>query len=61
MVINKPSGIAVHEGSKNNEALIDQLRLLRPDAAKLELVHRLDKDTSGCLLIAKKYSVLTYF
>lgn len=61
LIINKPSGIAVHGGSGIDSGLIERLRILRPYAKKLELVHRLDKETSGCLIIAKKYSVLTKF
>jgi len=61
LIINKPSGIAVHGGSGIHSGLIERLRVLRPYAKKLELVHRLDKETSGCLIIAKKYSVLTQF
>ena len=53
IVINKPAGMAVHGGSGLNFGLIEALRSLRPDARQLELVHRLDRDTSGCLLIAK--------
>lgn len=58
IVINKPSGMAVHGGSGINAGVIEALRALRPDANRLELVHRLDRDTSGCLLISKKASVL---
>lgn len=58
IVINKPAGYAVHGGSGINSGIIEGLRLIRPDARFLELVHRLDKDTSGCLLIAKKRSAL---
>jgi len=58
MVINKPAGFAVHGGSGVSSGIIEGLRLLRPEARFLELVHRLDKDTSGCLLIAKKRSAL---
>lgn len=58
LVINKPSGIAVHGGSGINHGVIEALRAQRPDAHFLELVHRLDRDTSGCLLIAKKRSAL---
>ena len=61
LIINKPSGIAVHGGSGIHSGLIERLRVLRPYAKKLELAHRLDKETSGCLIIAKKYSVLTQF
>lgn len=60
MVLNKPFGLAVHGGSNIDSGLIERLRILRPYAKKLELVHRLDRETSGCLLIAKKYSVLTF-
>ncbi|MDF2939902.1 MAG: rRNA pseudouridylate synthase [Gammaproteobacteria bacterium] len=58
MVINKPAGIAVHGGSGHKSGLIETLRLMRPEAKFLELAHRLDKETSGCLLIAKKSSIL---
>lgn len=58
LVLNKPSGYAVHGGSGLDSAVIEGLRQLRPAAPFLELVHRLDKDTSGCLLIAKKRSAL---
>ena len=61
LIINKPSGIAVHGGSGINSGLIERLQHLRPNCKKLELAHRLDKETSGCLTIAKKYSILTYF
>lgn len=60
IVLNKPSGMAVHGGSGLQFGVIEALRALRPDAKLLELVHRLDRDTSGCLLIAKKRSVLTH-
>lgn len=58
LVINKPSGVAVHGGSGVSFGVIEQLRQMRPDAKYLELVHRLDKDTSGLLMIAKKRSAL---
>jgi len=58
LVLDKPSGMAVHGGSGLNYGVIEALRALRPDAPYLELVHRLDRDTSGCLLIAKKRSEL---
>jgi 23S rRNA pseudouridine955/2504/2580 synthase len=58
LILNKPSGMAVHGGSGINAGLIELLRMMRPDADFLELVHRLDRDTSGCLLIAKKRSIL---
>ncbi|CDG20966.1 Ribosomal large subunit pseudouridine synthase C [Xenorhabdus poinarii G6] len=58
LVINKPSGTAVHGGSGLSFGVIEGLRALRPEARFLELVHRLDRDTSGILLIAKKRSAL---
>ena len=58
LIINKPSGMAVHGGSGLSYGLIEGLRASRPDAPYLELVHRLDRDTSGCLIIAKKRSAL---
>ncbi len=58
LVVNKPAGFAVHGGSGVSSGIIEGLRLLRPEAHFLELVHRLDKDTSGCLMIAKKRSAL---
>lgn len=58
LVFDKPAGLAVHGGSGVNLGLIEQLRQARPREKRLELVHRLDRDTSGCLLIAKKHSVL---
>jgi len=60
MVINKPSGLAVHGGSGINLGVIEAFRAMRPDEKFLELVHRLDRDTSGCLLIAKKRPMLKY-
>lgn len=58
IVLNKPSGFAVHGGSGISSGVIEGLRLMRPKAKFLELAHRLDKDTSGCLLIAKKRATL---
>lgn len=58
IVLNKPSGFAVHGGSGISSGVIEALRQIRPQQKFLELVHRLDKETSGCLLIAKKRSVL---
>ncbi|STY59226.1 Ribosomal large subunit pseudouridine synthase C [Mannheimia haemolytica] len=58
LVINKPSGIAVHGGSGLSFGVIEALRALRPQARFLELVHRIDRDTSGILLVAKKRSAL---
>lgn len=60
IVINKPSGLAVHGGSGINQGLIEALRVMRPDEKFLELVHRLDRDTSGAIMIAKKRSMLRY-
>ena len=58
LVINKPAGFAVHGGSGIHSGVIEALRELRPGQHFLELVHRLDRDTSGCLIIAKKRSAL---
>ena len=60
LILNKPSGIAVHGGSGVNYGIIEALRVLRPEAPFLELVHRLDRDTSGCLIIAKRRSALRH-
>ena len=59
IAINKPSGLAVHGGSGVSFGVIEQLRSQRPNARYFELVHRLDRDTSGVLLVAKKRSALT--
>ena len=58
LVIDKPAGVAVHGGSGVSFGVIEQIRRARPEARYLELVHRLDKDTSGLLMIAKKRSAL---
>src|SRR5436305_2759849 len=58
LVIDKPSGVAVHGGSGLSYGAIESLRAARPQAKFLELVHRLDRDTSGLLMIAKKRSAL---
>ncbi|MDG1165132.1 MAG: 23S rRNA pseudouridine(955/2504/2580) synthase RluC [Porticoccaceae bacterium] len=58
LIINKPSGLAVHGGSGISLGAIEALRAERPEARFLELVHRLDRDTSGCLMLAKKRAVL---
>jgi 23S rRNA pseudouridine955/2504/2580 synthase len=58
LVLDKPAGMAVHGGSGIRFGVIEALRRLRPLERSLELVHRLDRDTSGCLLVAKKRSVL---
>ena len=59
LAVNKPSGVAVHGGSGISFGVIEQLRQARPQAKFLELVHRLDRETSGVLLLAKKRSALT--
>jgi len=59
LIIDKPAGVAVHGGSGISYGVIEQLRAARPDAKFLELVHRLDRETSGILLLAKKRSALT--
>ena len=59
LAINKPAGVAVHGGSGVAFGVIEQLRQARPEARFLELVHRLDRETSGILLLAKKRSALT--
>ena len=59
LAVNKPSGVAVHGGSGVSFGVIEQMRRARPQAKFLELVHRLDRETSGVLLLAKKRSALT--
>ena len=59
IAVDKPAGVAVHGGSGVSFGVIEQLRRARPQAAFLELVHRLDRETSGILLVAKKRSALT--
>jgi 23S rRNA pseudouridine955/2504/2580 synthase len=58
LIINKPTGIAVHGGSGVSIGVIEAFRQMRPEQKGLELIHRLDRDTSGCLMIAKKRSCL---
>ena len=58
LVLDKPAGMAVHGGSGLSFGVIEVLRAARPDCHYLELVHRIDRDTSGCLLIAKRRSYL---
>ncbi len=58
IALDKPAGVAVHGGSGVSFGVIEQLRRARPDARLLELVHRLDRETSGILLVAKKRSAL---
>jgi 23S rRNA pseudouridine955/2504/2580 synthase len=60
LAIDKPAGIAVHGGSGVSFGVIEQLRMARPQARFLELVHRLDRETSGILLVAKKRSALKH-
>jgi len=59
LAVDKPAGVAVHGGSGVSFGVIEQLRAARPAARFLELVHRLDRETSGVLLVAKKRSALT--
>ncbi len=58
IILNKPSGMAVHGGSGVSYGVIEALRFIFPKMRSLELVHRLDRETSGCLMIAKKRSML---
>jgi 23S rRNA pseudouridine955/2504/2580 synthase len=58
MVLNKPAGIAVHGGSGTSHGVIEALRAARPDLDELDLVHRLDRETSGCLIVAKRRAAL---
>ncbi len=58
LILDKPSGVAVHGGSGLRYGLIDALRALRPGHPDISLVHRLDRDTSGCLLVAKNRRLL---
>ncbi|MDB6095762.1 MAG: rRNA pseudouridylate synthase [Francisellaceae bacterium] len=58
LILNKPAGMAVHGGSGLSFGVIEALRQVYPQHKNLELVHRLDKETSGCLMIAKKRSML---
>ena len=58
LVLDKPAGLAVHGGSGISAGCIEMLRVLRPQERGLELVHRLDRETSGCLLVAKRRSML---
>jgi 23S rRNA pseudouridine955/2504/2580 synthase len=59
IVLDKPAGVAVHGGSGVSFGVIEQLRRARPEARFLELAHRLDRETSGLLIVAKKRSALT--
>lgn len=60
LVVNKPAGVAVHKGTDIPAGVIEALRYLRPDLAELELAHRLDRDTSGVLVLAKTHPMLRY-
>lgn len=61
LVVNKPSGLAVHGGSGLRYGLIEVLRTLRPESGSWELAHRIDRETSGCLLVAKRRDALRAF
>lgn len=58
LVVDKPAGLAVHGGSGVHLGMVEALRALRPELAFLELAHRIDRDTSGCVLLAKRRAVL---
>ncbi|HEV7166179.1 MAG TPA: 23S rRNA pseudouridine(955/2504/2580) synthase RluC [Gammaproteobacteria bacterium] len=58
LVINKPAGMAVHGGSGVSFGVIETLRVLRPESPSIELAHRLDRETSGCLIVAKRRSMV---
>jgi 23S rRNA pseudouridine955/2504/2580 synthase len=58
LVLNKPAGVAVHGGSGMAHGVIEVLRAVRPEAKELDLVHRLDRETSGCLVVAKRRAAL---
>lgn len=58
LLVNKPSGMPVHGGSNISAGLIEMMRSIYPKYTNMELVHRLDRDTSGCILLAKKRSAL---
>jgi 23S rRNA pseudouridine955/2504/2580 synthase len=60
LILNKPSGLAVHAGSGIDQGIIEALRIIRAELPFLELVHRLDRDTSGCLLLAKSRAALLH-
>ena len=61
IVFNKPSAVAVHSGTNIGYGLIDVLRLVKIECERIDLLHRLDKDTSGCIIITKKLSSLRFF
>lgn len=60
LALNKPEGLAVHAGTQIQTGVIEALKKIRPDTVFLELAHRLDRDTSGCLLIAKRRDALLH-
>lgn len=60
MIVNKPSGLAVHGGSGINVGMIEALRQIRPDCKRMELAHRLDRDTSGCTIVVKNAKALRF-
>lgn len=60
LIINKPAGLAVHAGTETKLGVIEIFRYMRPESSFLELVHRLDKATSGCLMLAKSRDMLLY-
>jgi 23S rRNA pseudouridine955/2504/2580 synthase len=60
LVVNKPSGLAVHGGSGLQFGLLDVVKAIRPEQDYMELVHRLDRETSGCLILAKNRKTLTF-
>lgn len=61
LVVNKPPGLAVHGGSGITLGLIETLRQMRPEARHLELVHRLDRDTSGCIMVLKSVAICAIY
>ena len=60
LVLDKPCGVTVHSGTRHNQGLIEALRQVRDDGDRIELVHRLDKDTSGVLVLAKDHRTLRF-
>ena len=58
MVFNKPSGVAVHSGTNIGYGLVDVLRLVKTECERIDLLHRLDKDTSGCIIFTKNLKSL---
>ena len=60
LIIDKPTGMAVHGGSGIKYGVIELIRAARPDQNNLELIHRIDRETSGCLMLSKKRSILRF-